>query len=76
MLEFTTSRGKEVVLHGLQADMQIKLVRSLMAAGATHPSATAKVQNALKATARLVYNQEKFTDEYHSRVSRITIARR
>lgn len=69
MLEFTTAEGKEIALHGLSPSMEIGLHRSMMAAGHMHPTATAKVQEALKATAKLVYNQQKFTDEYHPRVS-------
>lgn len=68
MLEFTTAEGKEIALHGLQPSMEIELLRSMMTAGHMHPTATAKVQEALKATAKLVYNQEKFCDEYHPRV--------
>jgi len=68
MLEFITAEGKEIALHGLQTKMEIGLMRSMMSSGSLSPTATAKVQEALKATARLVYNQEKFTEEYHPRV--------
>lgn len=48
--------------------MEIRVVRNMMSTGTVNPTATAKVRETLKAVARLVYNQEKLTQEYHPRV--------
>lgn len=74
MIETKNLRGKEIVLHGLEDEMQLEFVRGAMAAGAIAPTSTGRLREIIKGSARLVYNQEKFTDEYHPRVRTLRTA--
>jgi len=72
MLVVYNKQGTEVVLHGLEDEMQIAYVRGAMTAGALHPTSSGRLKLDIKSVAVLVYNQEKFADIYHPRVQYLT----
>jgi hypothetical protein len=66
---FENLQGNEVSLHGLEEEMNLAMVRAAMQAGTLTPLSSARAKNDLKQIARLIYNQEKFSNVYHPKVS-------
>nr|OQO31029.1 hypothetical protein B0A51_03735 [Rachicladosporium sp. CCFEE 5018] len=60
--------GREIELHGLTDTMNLAFVHGAMITGNIAPTSKGHLRSVTKIAAKIIYNQEKFTEEYHSRV--------
>ncbi|OQO12723.1 hypothetical protein B0A48_02187 [Cryoendolithus antarcticus] len=68
MITIELPDGREIGLHGLTDTMNLAYVHSNMIAGIITPASMDYLRSVTKTAAKIIYNQEKFTEEYHSRV--------
>nr|OQO24238.1 hypothetical protein B0A51_12294 [Rachicladosporium sp. CCFEE 5018] len=59
--------GREIELHGITHTMNLAHVHGAMITGNIAPSSMGHLRSVTKTAAKVIYNQEKFTEEYHSR---------
>ncbi|KAK6423103.1 hypothetical protein LTR95_016589, partial [Oleoguttula sp. CCFEE 5521] len=68
MITIELPDGREIELHGLTDTMNLAYFHGNMIAGIITPSPMDHLRSVTKTAAKVIYNQEKFTEEYHSRV--------
>jgi hypothetical protein len=68
MLRYYNSSGRYIILTGLVGEVQLEPFRKAMADGTLKPFPTLKVKEILKAVAKVLHEQLKFTPQYRPRV--------
>jgi len=65
---YYNSSGRYTILAGLTGEVQIQLMRNVMADGSLKPFPALKVKEMLKAVAKTIHEQLKLTPQFRQRV--------